>query len=98
MSEIGSITHLFRYPVKSMAGVSIDDAKLGWHGFEGDRRHAFRLTAARNGFPFLTASRLDELIRYQPFDPSEAGSILPTHVRTPEGLEVELSSVELRDA
>jgi MOSC domain-containing protein len=96
VSEIGTVTHLFRYPVKSMAGVSIDAASLGWYGLEGDRRHAFRLTAARSGFPFLTASRLNELVLYQPFGPPE--SVLPTHVRTPDGLELELSSAELRDA
>src|SRR2546421_490970 len=44
-----------------MAGVSLEAANLGWHGIEGDRRHAFRVTAARGGMPWLTASRLNDL-------------------------------------
>ena len=39
---IGVIAALFRYPVKSMAGESLDSADLGWHGLDGDRRLAFR--------------------------------------------------------
>lgn len=98
MREVGTVSHLFRYPVKSMAAVSIESAELGWHGFQGDRRFAFRLTAAQNGFPFLTASRLNELILHQPFGVSETDPSLPTHVRTPDGLEFELFSSELRAA
>lgn len=98
MKAVGTVRHLFRYPVKSMAGVPIDSASVGWHGLQGDRRYAFRRTAARNGFPWLTASRLNELVRHQPFGVSEDDPSLPTHVRTPDGREFELFSAELRAA
>lgn len=94
--EIGSVRQLFRYPVKSMAAVAIEGSALGWHGLPGDRRFAFRKTAARNGFPWLQASRLPELIVYQPFGQSDADPLRPTHVRTPAGLELELTSDALR--
>jgi hypothetical protein len=49
--EIGHIEAIFRYPVKSMRGESLDAATLGWHGLEGDRRLAFRRLEERGGFP-----------------------------------------------
>lgn len=84
--QIGEVAALYRYPVKSMAGEALEAADLGWHGLAGDRRLAFRRLDDRGGFPWLTASRLPELIRYVPqrLGPA-AGGDLPTHVRTPEG-------------
>jgi len=95
--EIGQIKTIFRYPVKSMAGEQLDTASLGWHGLDGDRRFAFRRIADRGGFPWLTASRLPELILFRPIR-RDLGSDnqTPTHVRTPEGDILELRGEELR--
>lgn len=84
--KIGEIQALFRYPVKSMRGERVAAAGLGWHGLDGDRRLAFRRVGDRSGFPWLTASRLPELVRFAPrrHEPGVDGT-LPTHVRTPEG-------------
>lgn len=80
-----------------MAGSPTDSAFLGWHGLDGDRRFAFRRTADDSGFPFLTASRLPELILYHPFGLDDStGEPFPTHVRTPSGGRVELRSLELK--
>ncbi len=100
--ELGRISAIFRYPVKSMAGESLDVARLGWHGIEGDRRLAFRRLADKSGFPWLSASKLPELLLYKPFcldsnAKSKNGELLPTHVRSPEGKENELRSDELRE-
>ena len=95
--EFGHISALFRYPVKSMAGERLDCAKIGWHGVEGDRRLAFRRLADRGAFPWLTASRLPELLLYQPIGRQETtGEPLPTHVRTPDGREYGLTDEALR--
>src|SRR5437870_1715313 len=84
--ELGHITALFRYPVKSMAGVRLESAQIGWHCLEGDRRLAFRRLADRGAFPWLTASRLPELLLYQPIGRKDTtGEPLPTHIRTPDG-------------
>ena len=64
--EIGHVEAIFRYPVKSMAGERVEVAHLGWHGIEGDRRLAFRRTQDGSGFPFLTASRLPDLLLFTP--------------------------------
>jgi uncharacterized protein YcbX len=94
--ELGKIAVLFRYPVKSMAVERLDAARLGWHGVEGDRRLAFRPLADQDGFPWLTASRLPELLLYQPFGRQDnAGEPLPSHIRTPDGHEFELTDETL---
>lgn len=96
--EIGRVSAIFRYPVKSMAGELLDVARVGWHGIEGDRRFAFRRLNDKSGFPWLTASKLPELILYKPIrSDHETADSLPTHVRTPEGKEYELRSNELRE-
>ncbi|MEP7027026.1 MAG: MOSC N-terminal beta barrel domain-containing protein [Candidatus Eisenbacteria bacterium] len=94
--EIGHVESIFRYPVKSMAGERLDEARLGEHGLDGDRRLAFRKTLDRSGFPWLTAGRLPDLLRYHPTrrDPDDRAG-LPTHVRTPEGDELAVLGDEL---
>jgi len=94
LEEIGRIEALARYPVKSMAGEAVERAALGWHGLDGDRRHAFRRVAEQGGFPWLTASRVPELLLYVPI--AADGSATPTHVRTPDGRELPLRGEELR--
>src|SRR5271163_4775390 len=87
--EIGHVEAIFRYPVKSMGGERLEAAELGWHGIDGDRRLAFRRMDDRSGFPWLTASRLPELLLFAP-QRREDGALgpLPTHVRTPDGEEM----------
>jgi uncharacterized protein YcbX len=96
--ELGRISAIYRYPVKSMAGELLDVAMLSWYGIEGDRRLAFRRLTDTSGFPWLTASKLPELLLYKPIGlDSNSAEPLPTHVRTPDGKEYELRSNELRE-
>src|SRR5580704_17017436 len=96
MSEIGRVCELVRYPVKSMAGTPTESAVLGWHGLAGDRRFAVRRLGDKSGFPWLTASRLPELLLYHPVGLDDrCGEPLPTHVRTPTGSHVEIDGAEL---
>lgn len=96
--HLGHVHQLVRYPVKSMAGVATDSAFLGWHGLQGDRRFAFRRLNDKSGFPWLTASRLPELLLYQPLGLAEnAEEPTPTHVRSPEGLDLAIGSAELQN-
>lgn len=94
--EVGEVAGLFRYPVKSMAGESLEVADLGWHGLDGDRRLALRRMDDRGGFPWLTATKLPELILFTPrrTGPGVDGTI-PTHVRTPDGAELATFGQEL---
>lgn len=94
--EIGQVEALFRYPVKSMASEQLKDAGLGWHGIDGDRRLALRRTEDRSGFPWLTASKLPDLLRFTPYGgENRADGDLPTHVRTPENQATPIFGDEL---
>jgi len=99
--EIGQVEAIFRYPVKSMRGEPLEAANLGWHGLDGDRRLAFRRMENHSDFPWLTASKLPELILFTPQrregDAREDGTQgdLPTHVRTPDGEELPVFSEDL---
>lgn len=97
MIHVGRVREIVRYPVKSMAGIATESAMLGWHGLEGDRRFAFRRMGDVGGFPWLTASRVPELLLYQPTGLDEStGEPFPSHVRTPAGSRLELRSAELK--
>jgi hypothetical protein len=84
--SLGRIEAIFRYPVKSMRGEPLNSATLGWHGLDGDRRLAFRRIDARGENPWLTASKLPDIVRFAPQRHEEGTEdALPTHVVTPEG-------------
>jgi uncharacterized protein len=96
--EVGQVEAIFRYPVKSMAGERLEAATLGWYGIEGDRRLAFRRVGDRGGMPWLTASKLPDLLRFTPLrreNPTPGD--LPAHVRTPEGAELLLFGKDLAE-
>jgi uncharacterized protein YcbX len=99
--EIGQVEAIFRYPVKSMRGEAVEVATLGWHGLEGDRRLAFRRIDDRSGFPWLTAGKLPDLVRFAPVrgkdgtDGDGGQPDLPTHIRTPDGKELPVFGEEL---
>ncbi len=87
--EIGHVEAIFRYPVKSMRGERLEVAEMGWHGLEGDRRLAFRRIDNRSGMPWLTASKLPDLVLFAPQRRADsAQEELPTHIRTPDGEEM----------
>jgi uncharacterized protein len=96
LTEIGYVEAIFRYPVKSMGGERLEAANLGWHGLEGDRRLAFRRLDDRGGFPWLSASKLPDLLLFAPQRrPDAAQGDLPTHVRTPDGEEMPIFGEDL---
>jgi uncharacterized protein YcbX len=93
--EIGHVEAIFRYPVKSM-GERLEVAELGWHGLDGDRRLAFHRMDDRSGFPWLTASKLPDLVLFAPQRREDgAQGELPTHVRTPDGQDMPVFGEEL---
>jgi uncharacterized protein len=94
--EIGQVEAIFRYPVKSMRGERLEVTELGWHGLDGDRRLAFRRVDDRSGFPWLTASKLPDLLLFAPRRREDgAQGDLPTHIRTPDGEEMPVFGEDL---
>jgi uncharacterized protein YcbX len=94
--EIGHVEAIFRYPVKSMGGERLKVAKLGWYGLDGDRRLAFRRIDDRGGFPWVTASKLPDLLLFAPHRREDGGQgDVPTHVRTPDDDEMPVFGEDL---
>ena len=90
-TALGEVEAIFRYPVKSMAGVRMDDATLGWRGIDGDRRLALRRRGDQSGCPWLTASKMPDLVLFRPVDHDS----LPTLIKTPDGSELPVFGEEL---
>jgi uncharacterized protein YcbX len=66
MIPVGTVESLWRYPVKSMSGTEMTEAFMGFSGFYGDRCYAFKNSAARKGFPYLSATGQEQMLRYRP--------------------------------
>jgi MOSC domain-containing protein len=95
---VGRVVGLYRFPVKSMRGEAVERARTTWHGIEGDRRYAFVREDDRSGYPWFTARKVPQMLRYTPFlvDPADPQRS-PVRVRTPDGRELDVESSELLD-
>ncbi len=62
---VGTITEIWRYPVKSMAGEKVDSAALTHTGFEGDRRWALVDGTANRAGKLLTGTEEKRLMTYR---------------------------------
>jgi uncharacterized protein len=85
--QVGTVSELWRYPVKSMRGERLEAAEVSWHGVEGDRRWAFvRPGLERSSFPWLTIREVPKMGYFVPaFTDPQRPEESPTVVRTPRG-------------
>jgi hypothetical protein len=94
--EVGAVEQVVCFPVKSMAGVPLEQAWMGWHGLEGDRRYAIVKNGNVTGFPWLTIRDMPELVKFKPrfSDPSNIreSQVL---VKTPTGKEYNVEDLGL---
>jgi uncharacterized protein len=96
---VGTVTALWRYPVKSMAAEALTAADVSWAGMAGDRRWAFvRSASGSNGFPWHTIRENPAMWTYVPRlrspDRPDKSAI---EVRTPEGSTYDLTDRRLAD-
>ncbi|HXW54179.1 MAG TPA: MOSC domain-containing protein [Candidatus Cybelea sp.] len=66
MEQIGTVIALRRYPVKSMAGEDLDEARITFAGIMGDRVYAFVDPQNKTDFPWWTGRQAHEMIRFEP--------------------------------
>ena len=66
MERIGQLSILRRYPVKSMAGEDLEEARVSYAGLIGDRVFAFIDNRNRSDFPWMTARQAREMILFRP--------------------------------
>ena len=96
---VGTVTGLWRYPVKSMAAEALATAPVSWAGIAGDRRWAFvRPASGGNGFPWHTIRENPAMWTYVPrlLDP-ERPDKSAIEVRTPDGVTYDLTDPRLAD-
>lgn len=82
--RVGTVSQIRRYPVKSMAGESLDAVELSSHGIPGDRAWAVR-DEVRGGI--RGAKKIPELMRLAaryPNPPAPTGSS-PAEIEFPDG-------------
>jgi len=83
---IGRVTGVYRHPIKSMAAQALTCATVDRYGIAGDRRFALRRRGDESGFPWLSASKLPALIRYEvACAVDDAPTRESMHVRAPSG-------------
>jgi uncharacterized protein YcbX len=59
---VGRVIEINRFPVKSLAGETMECAEIDWQGIEGDRQYAFYLADDPGRFPWLTGRDLPHLV------------------------------------
>ena len=97
---IAKVAKLYIYPVKSMAGIEVQEAHVGIDGMLGDRQYAF-VQAAKSGtspFPWMTARESARMLAYHPQMaevPIPEKPVPAVQVRTPEGRVHDASDPEL---
>ncbi|MDT9600635.1 MOSC domain-containing protein [Sphingosinicella rhizophila] len=95
--QVGRVTEVIRYPVKSMAGDRVAEANLEWQGLVGDRLYGFYRLDDASSFPWVTGREMPDLIRYRamfadPERPRRSG----VTVITPTGDRLDLHDPALR--
>ncbi len=66
MERLGTLKLLRRYPVKSMAGEDVREARVTFSGLMGDRVYAFVDTNNKSDSPWMTARQGHDLILFRP--------------------------------
>ncbi len=90
---IGSIDALWRYPVKSMRGQSIEQAFIGYTGIYGDRLFAFKTSAGASFFPYLTGRDTQQMLLYTPLFRHPEKAEQPVNWAEAEALSVGITPV-----
>ena len=93
MQQIGTLAALRRYPVKSMAGEDLAEARVTFAGILGDRAWAFIDNRNQSDFPWMTGRQAREMLLFRPrfIDGLRADDAIPraeqyaVEVTTPEG-------------
>jgi uncharacterized protein len=93
VERVGTISSIRRYPVKSMSGEDLEEARVTFAGLAGDRVYAFVETDNRTSFPWMTARHGHDWILFRPrfLDPVAPTDEIPfaekyaAEVVTPEG-------------
>jgi uncharacterized protein YcbX len=87
LTQIATVSAVYRYPVKSMGAESLQAADVDWYGVVGDRRFGFVQETDTSSFPWLTIREVPGMTRYGARAGADAEKDAPT-VITPDGREI----------
>ncbi|MBD2863114.1 MOSC domain-containing protein [Paenibacillus oceani] len=84
---VGEVTHITRYPVKSMAGESLTRTAVAAYGLYGDRSHALVDPAKQGWERYITARQIPRLLGYRPtfLEQSTEGEFPQLQIASPDG-------------
>ncbi len=82
MTDVGSVAGIYRYPVKSMLGESLDATALGEDGIAGDRAWGVRDEVRAD---FFVGKRSAPLMSCQAWYPDPADTSFAPQIRLPDG-------------
>lgn len=92
--RVGSVSQLWRYPVKSMAGERLESAAFSWRGIPGDRGWAV-YDESRNGITGAKRLPLLRTCRARYLDEPVAGAgSPPAEITFPDGMSAPAGSAE----
>jgi uncharacterized protein YcbX len=99
---VATIAQLYLYPVKSMAGIPVQEAHVGLDGIVGDRQYSFVRAeqAGSNSFPWMTARQSSRMLLYEPHftqSPTPEQPEPQVRVRMPAGMECDVNDPVLHD-
>ncbi|MGH9700303.1 MAG: MOSC domain-containing protein [Candidatus Acidiferrales bacterium] len=105
MQPAGTLRLLRRYPVKSMAGEDLQEARVTFSGLVGDRVYAFIDNNNHSNFPWMTARQARQMLLFRPrfLDPPALDEEIPetnrysTEVVSPEGEKYWMGDVRLTE-
>jgi uncharacterized protein YcbX len=66
VTQFGTVSAVWRYPVKSMSGEQVDEVFVGYAGVYGDRLYAFTHSGAPAFFPYYTGRDRSRMLLYRP--------------------------------
>lgn len=92
MEQIGRVSGIYRYPVKSMGGERLEAAPVTFQGIPGDRVQAFIQGNSTSTFPWLTGRQVPSMLHYRARVTSKE---LGVEVVTPSGRTVAADDPEL---
>ena len=80
MSQIGTIESIWRYPVKSMRGETVDEVFVSFAGVMGDRLYGIVNGDGNPAFPWFTIRDYEQLLLYQPRYKNHSATLQPENL------------------
>jgi uncharacterized protein YcbX len=93
--DLGTVTALGLYPVKSMQGQFVDAVDVGFAGLAHDREYAFLREQDTTGMPWLSARQCPGLLRYEASVENVGERRAAVVIRTPHGEELDVHDPRL---